>query len=190
MGFVTGLFLMYTEDEEIAFWMLVQMVDKYNMGGLWDPTMRDVRKVCAVHTRLLQQFCPKIHAHLKAEGVSSPLYATSFFITGFTYCLPWPCVLRVWDVFLNEGFYVLQATAVALLHMHQREILSIGFEKLMRFLRFSHLSGKETADGRVSETPHVSHVELMKHVLEWIPKVRRASPQLGKDWEAEQSANQ
>lgn len=36
MGFVTAMFLMYTVTEEDAFWMLVQMVEKYQMGGLWD----------------------------------------------------------------------------------------------------------------------------------------------------------
>lgn len=171
MGFVAALFLMYCVEEEDAFWMLVQMVDKYGMGGFWDKDLTDVPKMCQVHSRLLAKFVPRVAAHLEAEQISGALYAPSFYITGFTYCLPWPCVLRVWDAFLVEGMPVLHAVGVALLSMYEKAILELNFEKLMTFLLFNHSSSNFDENG--NPLVHIDHVELADRLLKWLPKVKK-----------------
>ncbi len=170
MGFVAAMFLMYCVEEQDAFWMLVQMVDKYGMGGLWDSGLTDVPKMCYIHSALLARLVPRVHAHLEAQGISGALYAPSFYITGYAYSLPWPCVLRVWDAFLVDGMPVLHAVGVALLEMHQEEILKLDFEKLMPFLRFNHIVEQ---DGREAAGGHISHVRLSESLLKWLPRVAR-----------------
>lgn len=186
MGFVAALFLMYCVEEEDAFWMLVQMVDKYGLGGLWDSTLTDVPKMCYIHTELLRKFCPRIYSHLEGEGISGALYAPSFYITGYTYSLPWPCVLRVWDAFLVDGMVALHATGVGLLQMHESAILQLPFEKLMPFLRFNHIvSDAVDEDGRTASGGHISHVQLADALLTWLPKVKRPAARLEKSYQTQ-----
>lgn len=184
MGFVTAMFLMYTVTEEEAFWMLVQMVDKYRMGGLWDEQLADVGKMCQVHTRLLRQLVPRVHAHLERHEISSALYAPSYYITGFAYSLPWPCVLRVWDAFLSDGIAVLHATSVALMAMYQELICKLPFDELLPFLKFSH-TGLGSSSG--SSGAAVSHVDLAKGIAQWLPKVRTLGARFENEWDADKA---
>jgi hypothetical protein len=155
-----------------AFWMLVRLVEFYGMGGLWDSGLTDVPKMCFIHDALLAKFAPRVRAHLDAQGISGALYAPSFYITGFSYSLPWPCVLRVWDAFFCfGGLPVLHAVGVALLQMHEEQLLGLEFEKLMPFLRFNHVV---ESDGREAAGGHISHVELADRLLKWLPKVAKA----------------
>ncbi len=43
------------------------------------------------------------------------LYMTEWFLCVFARTLPWPCVLRVWDMFMCEGVKVLFRVALVLL---------------------------------------------------------------------------
>jgi hypothetical protein len=185
MGFVAALFLMYCVEEQDAFWMLIRMVTHYGMGGFWDKGLSDVPKMCHVHTALLAEFCPQIYAHLEEQGINGALYAPSFYITGYTYSLPWPCVLRVWDAFLVDGMPVLHGAGVGLMHMHQDQILKLPFEKLMPFLRFNHIINNDD-DGRGSSSGHISHVELSEELQKWLPKVKKQAVKLEKKFAAGQ----
>ena len=76
-----------------AFWMLVRLVDHYGMGGLWDSGLTAVPVMCYMHDQLLAKLVPRVRQHLDSQMISGALYAPSFYITGFSYSLPWPCVL-------------------------------------------------------------------------------------------------
>jgi hypothetical protein len=152
MGFVAAMFLMYCVEEQDAFWMLVRLVEHYGMGGLWDSGLTAVPVMCFIHDELLAKLVPRVREHLEAQMISGALYAPSFYITGFSYSLPWPCVLRVWDAFFCYGIPVFHAVGVALLEMHQDQLLKLEFEKLMPFLRFNHVvesDGREAAGGHI-----------------------------------------
>lgn len=56
-----------------------------------------------VFVALLRRVCPKALKHLQKHGVGPLLYMTEWFLCLFARTLPFPTVLRVWDVFLSEG---------------------------------------------------------------------------------------
>ena len=55
---------------------------------------------------LLKRVAPGVHRHLAGQGVEPILYMTEWFLCIFTRTLPWPSVLRIWDMFCCEGVKV------------------------------------------------------------------------------------
>ena len=73
------------------------------------------------------------------------LYSTEWFLTVYLYNLPFPVALRIWDVFLYEGFHFIYAVGLALIKLNADKIVQMGFEELFPFLKFAHLK-KEDLD--------------------------------------------
>ena len=55
---------------------------------------------------LLKRVSPGAHRHLAKQGVEPILFMTEWFLCAFARSLPWPTVLRVWDMFMCEGVKV------------------------------------------------------------------------------------
>jgi len=106
MGFPVGMFLMYMTEEE-AFWMLATIArgERYLLHGLWSPGFPLLFQWFHQFAELLKHHTPKLSAHLLAQDppVVPNLYATHWFMTLFSYNLPFDVVLRIWDILLAEG---------------------------------------------------------------------------------------
>lgn len=50
-----------------------------------------------------QELLPAVGAHLEKEMVHPTMYASQWFITLFSYSLPFDVVLRIWDIFMLEA---------------------------------------------------------------------------------------
>ncbi|RUS24121.1 kinase-like domain-containing protein, partial [Jimgerdemannia flammicorona] len=85
-----------------SFWLLVATIDKY-MAGYFIPTLSQLRIDAYVFEQLLREHEPKLAQHMVDNDVVPLMYITQWFLTAFTLTLPWPTVLRVWDVFYFEG---------------------------------------------------------------------------------------
>ncbi len=55
------------------------------------------------------------------KGLDPVLYCTEWFMSMFSRTLPWPTVLRIWDMFFFEGVKVLFKVALA--------VLSLAFQR-------------------------------------------------------------
>lgn len=118
MSYVGALTLMYMEEED-AFWTLHQLAtdEKFEMESLWSETMPllDVR----FHqlTCLVKKHLPKLHARFQEMGIQPAMYqATQWFTTIFLATdLPFCILVRIWDIFLYEGFSFVFRVALSLL---------------------------------------------------------------------------
>jgi len=149
MGFVTALLLMYMEEED-AFWVLVQLCRSYEMEELWKPGFPGLAKSFFILEKLLEIYAPKLLEHLQQQQLSTSVYATQWFLTIFLYNLDFAVALRIWDVFLYEGFPFVYAVAVALLKIHEEKLMTAEFEDLFALLQFKNnkVSSKiTTVDG-------------------------------------------
>ncbi|KAL6079071.1 Rab-GAP TBC domain-containing protein [Balamuthia mandrillaris] len=135
MGFITGLLLMYMEEEE-AFWVLVRLCTDYEMEGLFLPGLPGLDRCTYILERLLQHYLPDIAHHLEKENAVCSMYSTQWFITVFTYNMPFSIVLRMWDVFLFEGYGATFIFALSLIKMFANQLRKKSFESLLRFLKF------------------------------------------------------
>ena len=101
MGRLVGLLLMRMEPEN-AFWTFNAIIQKY-IPNLYLPSLVQMRVDALVFEKLINRKMPKLYRHLKAYDLHALTYTTQWFMTLYTMALPWPTVLRVWDIFLFEG---------------------------------------------------------------------------------------
>ena len=110
---IAALLLMNMPAEH-AFWCLVSICDKY-IPGYYSPGMEAIQLDGDILFGLLKKVSPAIHKHLTKQGIEPILYMTEWFLCAFARTLPWPSVLRVWDMFLCEGVKVLFRVGLVLL---------------------------------------------------------------------------
>ena len=110
---VAGLLLMSMPTEQ-AFWCFVSICDKY-LTGYYSSGMEAIQLDGDILFGLLKKVSPNAHKHLKKQGIEPVLYMTEWFLCAFTRTLPWPTVLRIWDMFVCEGVKVLFKVGLVLL---------------------------------------------------------------------------
>ena len=80
---------------------------------------------------------PQLAAHLAAEGVVAPMFATAWFMTAFTRDFPVHLTARVLDCFLAgpDGTKVLHRVSLALLQRAQPMLLTADLGDCLMLLR-------------------------------------------------------
>ncbi|KAL8271717.1 hypothetical protein Esti_004312 [Eimeria stiedai] len=136
MGFVCGALLFHVEEKD-AFYFLSCLLHKFSLGGLFLPGLPLLDKYFFQFQRLLQLHMPELSSHLQTEGVEPSMYLSGWILTLFAYCLSLDCLGRVWDVFFKDGEKMLFRTALAILKIHQEELLSASFEGILETLKTS-----------------------------------------------------
>ncbi|XP_077594148.1 TBC1 domain family member 10A-like [Stigmatopora nigra] len=110
---IAALLLMHMPAEE-AFWVLVQICEKY-LPGYYSAGLEAIQLDGEILYGLLRKASPVAHRHLKHHKVEPIMYMTEWFMCAFSRTLPWVSVLRVWDMFLCEGVKILFRVGLVLL---------------------------------------------------------------------------
>uniref|UniRef100_A0A8R1I370 Rab-GAP TBC domain-containing protein n=2 Tax=Caenorhabditis japonica TaxID=281687 RepID=A0A8R1I370_CAEJA len=97
-----------------AFYCFVQICHKY-LPGYYISGLEAVQIDGDILTMLLKDRAKLTYRHFKQNGVDPALYMIEWFMCVFCRTLPWPTVLRVWDMFLCEGVKILFKVALVLL---------------------------------------------------------------------------
>ena len=113
MAPLAALLLMNMPSEQ-AFWCLVAICDKY-IPGYYSPGMEAIQLDGDILFGLLKTVSPAIHKHMLKQSIEPILYMTEWFLCVFARTLPWPTVMRVWDMFMCEGVKVLFRVALVLI---------------------------------------------------------------------------
>lgn len=117
---------------EHAFWSLVSLCDIY-LDGYFSPGLETLQLHGDMLFALLRKFSPSAHKLLKKQKIEPVLYMTEWFMCLFSRTLPWPAVLRVWDMFMCEGIIVIFKVAIVLLGVvlfHQKKSCTAMYETL------------------------------------------------------------
>lgn len=110
---VAAVLLMHMPAED-AFWVLVQICEKY-LPGYYSTGLEAIQLDGEILYALLRRVSPVAHNHLKKHKLEPILYMTEWFMCAFSRTLPWSSVLRVWDMFLCEGVKILFRVGLVLL---------------------------------------------------------------------------
>ena len=159
MGFLAAMFLIYMQEED-AFFMLIQVIDKLGLSGIFAEGLVAVKEHLFIHSQLCKTVFPKLNAHLEETvvvhgcmPVENPwdvakLYATQWFFNIFIHVLPFEFILRIWDVLLYDGFMVAHQVALAILKLSQKDLMKLRFDGLLMFLKDidTYLSKNVTVD--------------------------------------------
>lgn len=139
MGFIVGLFLMYVSEEE-AFWMLERVMrgEKYNMYALYAIGFPLLHQWFYQLEQLVAKMQPRLFDHLQMHGITPTLYATQWFFTIFANNMPFELVLRIWDIFLNEGPKVAFRFSLSFLNHFAPAVVAEDFEGSITVLKDMH----------------------------------------------------
>ncbi|XP_047426410.1 TBC1 domain family member 10A [Mugil cephalus] len=110
---IAAVLLMHMPAED-AFWVLVQICEKY-LPGYYSTGLEAIQLDGEILYVLLRRVSPAAHRHLKKHKLEPILYMTEWFMCAFSRTLPWASVLRVWDMFLCEGVKIIFKVGLVLL---------------------------------------------------------------------------
>ena len=122
MGFIVAVFLTYM-DEESSFFMLHSLMKKYNMEGFYLPGFPIIKKTFYILLNLEKKFLPKIYELFKKEGMIPSMYASEWFICLFSRNLEFKSLVRIFDIFLLEGYKVIYRFALAFLKLKEDKFM-------------------------------------------------------------------
>ena len=123
MGYLVAIFLLYM-DEESSFYMLHSLVKNYGFEGLYMEGFPDLKKKFYVLLNLEKKHIPKIYDIFKRDGVYISIYASQWFLCLFSKDLKPNILVRIFDVFLFEGYKVIYRFALAFLKMKEKAFIN------------------------------------------------------------------
>lgn len=147
-----------------AFYLLVKLLRDYELVGLFEPGFHGLYKAFFIHEQLFEVFLPRLASHFvfslfpffllfcnnpsnvdsltdrlsfpqKTQGIAASMYCTKWYMEIFISSLPFPFVIRVWDLLFCEGTAVLYKVSMAILKLLQKELLKLPFEEMLRRLQ-------------------------------------------------------
>ena len=122
MGFIAAVFLTYM-DEKSTFFMLDSLMKKYGLEGFYMPGFPKLKLTFYILLNLMKKFVPKVYELFKKEGMMPSMYASEWFICLFSRNLPFEALVRIFDVFLLEGYKVIYRFALAFLKINEEKFL-------------------------------------------------------------------
>ena len=130
------MFLSYMPAED-AYWVMTALMDddKWGLRHLFVPGTPMVPQTWYIMGQLLNEIHPKLAKHFETEMILPSMYLTEWFVTLYTRSFPFSLVVRVWDIFLHEGWKIIYRIALALLKIGKKELLSLDMEGIMGFFR-------------------------------------------------------
>ncbi|PFH48478.1 hypothetical protein AMATHDRAFT_81780 [Amanita thiersii Skay4041] len=123
MNLVTSTLLLVFADEEDAFWTLAAIVERILPEDFFSPSLLPSRACPLVLLDYVQEYAPKLYAHLSSLDVDLAAICFSWFLSLFTDCLPVETLFRVWDLFLIDGLDTLFRVALVILRSNEQELL-------------------------------------------------------------------
>jgi len=123
LNFVVGAFMLAGVQEEQSFWLLEEAVCRLLPPHFYSPSLADLRRDLVVLSKLVETELPVIHNHFERLGVSSSIFAITWFMCLFINVFPLELSLRFLDCFFYEGSKALFRVSLGLLKLHQEQIL-------------------------------------------------------------------
>ena len=93
------------------------------MEGFYLPGFPILKKTFYILLNLEKKFIPKIYELFKKEGMIPSMYASEWFICLFSRNLEFNILVRIFDVFLLEGYKVIYRFALAFLKLKEEKFL-------------------------------------------------------------------
>ena len=105
------------------------------MRELWRPGVPQLKLRVFQFDALLRGYLPKLHAHFQSIGLAPDVLVSQWFLTLFSYALPFHALARAWDVVFTEGWKMLFRLGLARLSSIAHQLLPLSLEETSKFLR-------------------------------------------------------
>ncbi|KAJ3506344.1 hypothetical protein NLJ89_g6917 [Agrocybe chaxingu] len=146
MGPIAATLLCYMEPERV-YACLVILHDAYKLHDVFNPGFPGMLEAIYVQERIMETTMPAVYAAFRRHMISTTSYATKWYITLFANSVPFQTQLRLWDVFLLEGYDLFVAMAVAIVWVYRDHITSASanFETVLSLLSSFFIPENEDA---------------------------------------------
>lgn len=126
MGFVAATLLVQLQNEHEAFWAFCALMERplYNMQDYFLPDFPGLKCGFYVFEHLLKLQSRRLYERLVRDSVEPTFYATHWFLTVFSYNISFSLLVRIWDMFLCEGWKPVYRVALAFLLMEKKKLKS------------------------------------------------------------------
>lgn len=140
MNFLAGVFVRVfgsalENDEAICYQCMLSVFLRYGMNQFFGDRFPKLRLAALQFDCLVEVFLPDLSDAFEAFNLSAEFYATQWFLSLFSYSLPFPYVMRIWDQFLCRGMKLIHRVGLALLKAARPMLLGQGFDETIRRLR-------------------------------------------------------
>ncbi|KAK3088782.1 hypothetical protein FSP39_023684 [Pinctada imbricata] len=122
MNFIVGMALLFMDAHD-AFWTLVAVTEHYFPSHYFDQNLIGAQADQQVLKDTLADKLPNLSRHLEGIDIEISTVTLNWFLAIFFDAVPFQTLLRIWDCFLLEGPKVLFRFALAILKIHERELL-------------------------------------------------------------------
>ncbi|VDK86941.1 unnamed protein product, partial [Litomosoides sigmodontis] len=122
MNFIAGTAMLFLGVED-TFWFLVAVTGKYFDKSYFDHALTGAQADQEVLKELVARRLPRLAAHLDRCGIDLATVTLNWFLALFYDAVPFQTMIRIWDCFLLDGTKVLFRFALAILSIHEREVL-------------------------------------------------------------------
>ena len=161
LNFLAAVIVKVAVDEETAFWVLVGMVDKWNMENMYTPGVPDLALREYQLNHYFQTILPDLYTHFRKLGVTNGFFISRWFMTLFSTYLPLEVFLPIWDCFFMEGWKVVIKVSMHLLKQIRSTLLQWDLGQISKHLR------KHLVDTTVSEVLNGARlIRVSKNELE------------------------
>lgn len=139
MGFIAATLLTQMGEEE-SFWCLHAMLndERYRLRDMYRQGFPMLQLFFFQLKHLSLKEIPKLQAHFDRLGVDPSFFAAQWFLTLFVYHFQFRALLRVWDIFMCEGWKIVFRCALALMKWEEKLLLSLPFDRILPALKALH----------------------------------------------------
>ena len=141
MNSITGFIYDLTHNEEDTFHLLICIFSMTQLRDIYeDEDFQNLKTFFYTMERLVYLYLPKVFSKLKDNNIQISFFISGYFITFYTILyssLPQndaSFLLHLWDDFFLEGWCSFFSSWLAILKYHEKEIVSMGDDKLINYL--------------------------------------------------------
>lgn len=123
MCLLVGLLLTHIRVED-AFWLLDAIVLHYGLQRCYVGKMEQLHEDNVVVDELLRLTDEAVYQRLQDLRIEPIMFLPGWILPLFVRTLPWPTLLRFWDLFLSQGYAFVLRTAVAVIQLTRATLLN------------------------------------------------------------------
>ena len=143
INFIAALLLVHssnTFEEEGVFWLLVSILRRFNLAGLFMEDRPFLADFLSYFGDLLEERLPRLNHHFMASGFPIAVHSVEWFTTLFVCNLNIFSATCILDLFISGMCDVLPRAGIALLRILEDRLLAANGESLM--MRFKDFVGE------------------------------------------------
>ncbi|VDI51020.1 small G protein signaling modulator 3 [Mytilus galloprovincialis] len=120
-GVIAASLLLFMEEED-AFWMMCSIIEDLLPASYYSHTLIGIQADQKVLRQILINYLPDLDLVLKEHDIELSLISLHWFLTLFASVVHMKVLLRIWDMFFNEGSTIVFQMTMGMLKMKETEL--------------------------------------------------------------------